>query len=242
MSKLFDNKDYIKTATWNVFYDTKIAVLEPILEGLIKDDVVLLAMQEAYGKDIAQMLDKHGLGFFQADDCAVVWSKKHFTAIVKDVIDLSKTNYYTEKGREVNTTMPSVILCDMWGRTVLAGSYHTAPSVEAGPTKAPKLRWKSIQEVAETWARVARDADTKAIWLAGDDNIDESRIKGAVWAFWLKSNGLTELQPPSPTHGHPTRGRKIDSMRVKGLKPVTKGSVRAGGGDHRIHVRLLRWA
>lgn len=234
---------YIKTATWNVEYSTSTRVLSPILKQLLDDDVVLLAMQEAYGSDIAAMLKVAGLNFYQAGEGLVAWDPKVFTQIGKgELISLSKTTYFTTKGHEVETTMPTVILCDMWGRTIKAGCYHTPPNVMGGAMKAPVRRWAVIKNVAVTWTDVANTAQTRAVWLAGDDNIDESKISGAQWAFWLKmGGGLTELQAPSPTHGDAKKGSRIDSMRVKGLKPATVGSVRPGGGDHRIHVRLLRW-
>lgn len=235
--------DEFTMATWNVLYSTKVDVLRPILRRLRLMGTSLLFMQEAHGDDIAAMLKKERLEFFASDSELVVWDPKWWTDIRSWEERLAQTIYYREgSGNPVITDMACAIVSDQRGRTLTLGSYHTPPSVQSGPTKAPPRRWATLKESAATWGKMAKSAQTRAVILGGDDNVDESRVRaGATWDFLLGVQGLTLAQAPSPTHGDAVRGRKIDDFRFRNVRLADKGLVIGGGGDHRVHVRKFRW-
>lgn len=234
-----------KAATWNVYHGTPRKEAEPILTGLLEDNVSIILGQEFSDPQLRDMLRDAGLRLsFHPRQYLVAWNPDLWVGVAKEGVRLGSTAYYRKGGDNRQwSEAASAILCDRVGRSLDVLSYHTPAGVQrGGPSAAVPRRVQALRESMATLGERAKAAQTRAVLYGGDDNVDEDY--GAGWAFMLRAaTGLRQVQAPASTHGSrkPGKGRQIDDFRVKGLK-VGHGSVREGGGDHRIHVRTFRWA
>jgi hypothetical protein len=234
--------DTFKAATWNVYYGTPLAELEPILQDLLADGVSLFLIQEGSQRGLPAMLKRNGLSSYRVyPQYVIAWTDEWVDVALKGV-RLSQTSYFRKGGKKpIPTEGAFAILSDREGRTLTALSYHTPAHVQVRPENRPPRRFQALREAMETMKTLADLAETRAVLFGGDDNVDEARAFRADFRFMLRAaTGLRQVVAPRPTHGHRTRGRRIDDFRVRGLKPG-RGYVRDGGGDHRVHVREFHW-
>lgn len=226
-----------KAVTWNVFNGTPPNKIRPILSQLVQDGVTIFLMQEMQQRGTRDLLTEVGLEFFyHPPQYVVAWDPANWTPIVTRGVRMSTTPYFKKGGHvEQFVDAAEVILSDDEGRTLLAQSYHLPPKVQVEDQ--PPRRIAATRESAAYWRHEARKAETRGLLFGGDDNIDETTLHGP-WDFMLKRyTGLRQIQAPRPTHDV----RKIDDLRVAGLRQVGEGEVRPGGGDHRLHVETLAW-
>ncbi len=231
-----------RSVTWNVFHGTDTAELDPVLAGLRARGVSLFHMQEAQGTDLTAWLDAAGLRSLSGGDCRMVWDPEQWTVIREDVVVLSSAAFYRRGSRKpARPQMPTVILSDPHGRTIMAGSYHLPAHVQ--PANAPERRRAVTAQAMSTLEVLAKNAHTAAVVFAGDDNVDEFRGHGAgtgMWSFMLeRRTGLRQVRAPDPTHGV----RRIDDFRYLPGRGVKHGNgwTAPGGGDHRLHGREWTW-
>lgn len=230
-----------KAVTWNVYHGTPVRQLVPILEKDIEDGTSIWLIQEA-DAELAKAMRDRNLRVYRRGQYLVAWSPR-WTSRSRSRIDLATTAYYRPGGRvPVDTQGVAVVLVDRDGRSLEALSYHLPPSVQR---RRPVVRrFRALKESMRTLGRrsrkMMRSGAVDAILYGGDDNVDETGAK--LWDFMRRAaTGLRQVKAPAPTHGHKTKGRRIDDFRVRGLKPG-RGSVGPGGGDHRRHRRTFRWA
>lgn len=243
--KLGTPPEGFRAATWNVFNGTPVDVLDPILTGLLDDGVNVLMMQECQGPDIRQWLMQRRMRFhrFPHGQCVVAWHPGAWQCLNFADVVLSATRYRRVGGQLApGSESPVVILADRWGRSLTVTSYHTPAGVQLHPgggvSPHVPLRTQNTEESMTTLRDLAAESVTTGFLAGGDDNFDERR---GVWSQLLrKFTGLKVVQAPRATHGPRKRGSRLDDFRVKGLT-VGDGSVRNGGGDHRIHVRSFSW-
>lgn len=230
--------DTFTAATWNVYHGTAPAKLRPILRDLRDRGVSLLLLQEVSNADVRAMFVDEGWGlYFHPGQYAIAWLREPWVPIVTTGARLSSTAYWRRGGGSEQYSEAAMgIMCDRAGRTLTAMSYHTPAHVQV--RVAPARRVTALRESAAAWRDLAAKAETRAVLFGGDDNVDEN---GPAWDFLLqRATGLRQVKAPAPTHGHRTRGRRIDDFRVRGLRPGA-GEVLPGGGDHRVHLREWSW-
>lgn len=230
-------------ATWNVYHGTPLDDLAAVLKELLADGVTLFLIQEGSQPGIQRMLRDHGLHAFRRHrEFVIAWDPDEWVLVDRGAPALAETPFYRKRGsKPVITSAASAILSDRQGRTLTALTYHTPAHVQVPEHARPERRVQALREAMETLSELADAAETRAVLFGGDDNVDEN---GAWRKFWLfmrrKATGLRLVRAPKPTIGHPTKGRRIDDFRTRGLK-VRRGYVRPGGGDHRVHVRKFEW-
>ena len=232
--------DRFKAATWNVYYDTPLERVDPILEGLLRARVSILLIQEGQQPGLPRLLRSHGLCAFRHQlGNVVAWDPAVWPVSTGRRVRLARTTFYLDPAARrghIVTNAPLVRLEDRAGRSLAALSYHLPSAVDRGrPNPDLPLRVRTTRESMVTLRGLA--SRYPVCLFGGDDNVDEGR--GTGWAFMRRrATGLRQVQAPAATHAG---GRRIDDFRVKGLVPLG-GTVRPGGGDHRIHVRAFRWA
>lgn len=228
-------KRQFKAVTWNVYMGTQVKVLRPIAKKLVTDNVSLFLMQEAGGSDITEMLKDLGLETFVYEQWRLAWNPKiwdasnvHPRRLSDVVVDAKDPNAMGWCAIGKFTHKPSKL-------DLKALSYHTPSHVQRPEwnENAPN-RWRSLQEQMEAMVRLARGSRIKYHLYGGDDNVDEDDGKAPRWNFMLRTDPLRQIQAPKPTHAG---GRQIDDFRVAGLKTVGPGSVRVGGGDHKLFIQ-----
>lgn len=221
-------------ATWNVFHGTPVRELEPILDQLV-EHVGLFMFQECSQEGFTDMLEAAGLEYsHQGQWCVAWWPEWHHVASGHRV--LSDVRYFTTEGHPMRSEAQWAILADDAGRTVTALSYHLPSHVQVATP--PARRMEALKGSMATLEQLGAQAKTTAVVFAGDDNVDETH-QPRLWDFMrFRATGLRLVMAPTPTHAG---GRRIDDFRVRGAVHVGKGSTRAGGGDHRVHVRGFHW-
>lgn len=235
--------DRFKAATWNVYHGTPLDDLAPVLEKLLADGVTLFLIQEGSQAGLPRMLRDHGLrAFRRSREFVIAWDPKEWVLVDRSAPDLAETPFYRRGGaKPVILGSAAAILSDRQGRTLTALTYHTPAHVQVPEHARPERRVQALREAMTTLADLADAAHTRAVLFGGDDNVDENGAWRKFWAFMrTKATGLRLVRAPKPTIGHPSKGRRIDDFRVRGLR-VRRGTVRPGGGDHRVHVRTFQW-
>ena len=224
-------------ATWNVHHSTTGSQLvQPIkrFEQLGVD--VLLVQELKRNKGGVRAFRLLGWGIVHVEpEFAVAWNKRRFEYVRHRSVVLSDENYWKNE----NTALIVVLRDLATGRLVKCMSYHTPAHVQVPKhVTFPKVS-RVLREAADKWRKIARRTPRAVCLFGGDDNVDEHQgwSPAGGWDFML--NGpLEQIRAPEPTHGK----RRIDDFRVRGLKPVGRGSVHATGSDHRAHVRTFRYA
>lgn len=225
-----------KAAAWNVYFGTPLEELEPVLAGLVADDVTVYLIQEASQRGFMGMLKDHGLdGVHIGPQWVVAWHPSAWVEVNFSRVRLADTHWTTQKGHAMWSDSASAILSDLEGRTLTALSYHLPSHVQV--KDAPARRLQAHRESLATLTALARGAKTHAVLFGGDDNVDEGHGRG-VWDYALRATtGLRQIKSPdADSRG----GRHIIDFRVKGLR-AGEGSTRPGGGDHKVHVREFFW-
>lgn len=234
-----------KAATWNIYHDTPVEDLRPILRRQRNKGVSLLLAQEAGGRDIRNMFRDEGLQVHLfRPQFLIAFDPESWVAAVLNGVRLSPTPWYNAGGNDPRyADMATAILCDDEGQSLLAGSYHLAPHTQFPEDAQPDNRIKSTVESFQTMGALAERSKTHGVLFGGDDNLDERFGFGAGtdrWAFALsEATGLRQVRAPNPTLGN----RRIDDFRVKkgGNLQVEDGWTFDGGGDHRGHGREFVW-
>lgn len=226
---------FFVAATWNVHHSsTGASLIQDIKRFQAMGVDVYLIQELKKAKGGVKAFKALGLGIVHIEpEFAVAWDKARFDYVRHREIVLSDEDYWKSENKAL-----IVVLRDRAnGRLVKCMSYHTPAHVQVPKhVTFPKVS-RVLREAAATWRRVARRANTACLF-AGDDNVDELRgwSPAGGWDFML--NGpLEQVRAPKPTHGK----RRIDDFRVRGLKPVGRGSVHETGSDHRAHVRTFRY-
>ncbi len=238
--------DNFRAVTWNVYFGTDTKVLEPILTAQLKKRVSLFLMQEAGGADITKMLKDNGLKTFVADpQYRIAWNPDVWVGVDFEKVRLSSTNYFQKDGKTPEySDSARGILSDKQGRTLDVVSYHTPAHVQYKEENRPPRRYQAMVESFIKLGHMADDSECRGFLAGGDDNWDENtgiQTDETKPIFLGGATGLRQLQAPSATHG---KARQIDDFRIKrggGIKPIDKGWVAAGGGDHKLHGRTFAW-
>lgn len=233
--------DRFKAVTWNVYYGTPVAELQPILRRLLRDDVSLFLMQEMSNPDARRMLEEHGLAVhYVAYQWVVAWNPNVWRARDTWGERLSPTSFVREDGRgPIYVDSALAVLEDHAGRTLEVMSYHLPPNVQVAHPQRERLRIH--RQSAATWRRLVEGSTSDAILFGGDDNVDENdgyRSDSAFWDHMRRAyTGLRQVVAPTGTIG---RHRRIDDFRIRGLRPGA-GWTGRGGGDHKYFASTFTW-
>lgn len=120
------------------------------------------------------------------------------------------------------------------GRRLRVVSAHPPSGVQtpSGPSDKAPNRVDALKAVMRFLERDNRRRNAAGFLAGLDDNVDESRQPGE-WPFMRRRvTGLTQVQPPRPTHGR----RRIDPFFVDDLR-VGPGETYETAGDHDAHSR-----
>lgn len=225
-----------KAVVWNVNHGSDgPSLVQPIKRFKALGVHVYIVQELKRAKGGVKVFKALGLGIVHAEpEFAVAWDQERFEYVRHREIVLSDENYWKTENKAL-----IVVLRDrLTGRLVKCMSYHTPAHVQVPKhVTFPKVS-RVLREAAATWRRIGRRS-RPACLFAGDDNVDEHKgwSPAGGWDFML--NGpLEQVRAPAPTHGR----RRIDDFRVRGLKPVGRGSVHETGSDHRAHVRTFRYS
>lgn len=95
--------DRVRFGTWNVYHGTHTDQLTPVLERLLAEhgEQLVLAMQEAGGRDITRWLKAHGMATFVHTDCRLAWLPGKWVRADARGARLSPTAYYRPDRKSV---------------------------------------------------------------------------------------------------------------------------------------------
>ncbi len=237
-----DTQDTFKAVTWNVYFGTPVATLQPILHSLVTDGVSIFLMQEMSNPAARRMLEDEGLAYhYVGYQWVVAWNPEIWTPTGLSGLRLSPTSFTRLDGTgPVFADSALATLQDPTGRTLDVMSYHLPPNVQV-PHPQPS-RLAIDRQAAATWRTLVDASTADAILFGGDDNVDETGGYLAGTSFWSflrrSATGLRLLQAPTGTI---SKNRRIDDFRIRGLLPGA-GYTGDGGGDHKFFVSEFSWS